>query len=198
MELRIEQDYFDLAQYKYKVYDSNGLLFTVKANRTVLPRFRIITIYDDSGKPNFVLKQENLLWFLAEQLPIVSYLIKSSCPFIIYKNGEKRGQIKELFYQDGGTITATIGGLKYQIFAHTGNRFSLFLNDKQIGLISRKAWKQGDADKYTVVCTDELKPVLATIFSVMVDILWHTSDTHFSTVSWEYTIQFGEKNADKD
>lgn len=198
MEIRVEQEYFNLTKYTYKIFDSTDLVLTAKANRTIVPWLRTITINNFEGKQLYKLKQQNVLWLLLEHTPIVSYLVKSSCPYIFYEGDKKKGQFQELYYFNGGTVKANIGDKEYCLYALTGNYVSIFLGNEQVGLISREEWKHGDSDKYKVLFNSNIKMPLATVFTILSDILWFTSDTHFSSVSWEYNIQLGNPKGDRD
>ncbi|MGE5397248.1 MAG: hypothetical protein ACM3MK_06880 [Chitinophagales bacterium] len=197
MEIRIEQELFNW-NYKYKVFNNHSLLLTAQANRTILPRFRSVSIMDTSNNETWQLKQEKLLWFIAELIPIINWFLPNGCPYAIYKNGQKVGQITEHYLLKGGTYSANIENQQFKVYSHSGNDYSIFINEKQIGLIKRNAWKTGDGDKYKVLYDKNLKPVLAAIFAIIVDICNYTNDTGIDLVSYETTIwQFGSKEENK-
>ncbi len=60
MEILIEQKYFNFLKYDYKIFSSTNLVFTAKANRTIIPWLRTITVLDLQGKQIYKLKQQNI------------------------------------------------------------------------------------------------------------------------------------------
>lgn len=198
MELEIKQDWFNFKNYNYKIYQSDQLIYTATSNRLIIPILRSITVSDNIGGNIYTIKQKNFIKHILSLVPVINLLFITSCPYIIYKNNKDIGVITEYYYFKGGTVKAVIEGIEYYLYCQTGNGVSIYCNDQQIGIIKRDVWKHGDADTYHVLFDSCLKPIIAALLSVMIDILWHTSDTKFSSISYEYTIQFGQKETDKN
>lgn len=199
MRLIIEQDKLRF-NYKYNIYISGNLLYTATVNRTIVPKFRKITITDLNGQQVCILKQEDKIKFILSYVPIIGWFDYFSCPYNIYISGIKQGIIKENRWGKNidSSIECEIHNDKYYIHSHTGEEYSIFLNDKQEGLIAHDHWKIGDGDRYEVLYNSKLKPEFAAAICIFIDILWGTSDTSTTSISYQYTWIIGGRKKDKN
>ena len=124
MELIVKQSKLKF-NYEYKIYDHDKIIYTAKANRTIIPYLRRISIYDLNDIEVFSLKQESLLKIFLRMIPFLSFFQFSICPYNYYDNGFYKGFIREKFNGDG-YIFGEIENINYEMWQHTATSFSFY------------------------------------------------------------------------
>lgn len=199
MKLIIEQKEFKL-NYEYKIFDDKGLIYRGKANRTILPQPRKITVDDLNNNEVCILKEENIIKFIMSFIPVLGWFKFSSCPYNLYINGVKQGFLDKVMWRKskGPSIVGEIKGSKISIYEHSGNQYSIFKDNVQQGSIKKEHWKQGDGDRYIVLYSREFGGEMISLIGILVDVIWSTTDTSIKTYSYEYTWVIGGRKKDED
>jgi hypothetical protein len=188
MKLRVQQEILKL-NYIYKVYDDKTLMFTVKANRLILPNIRKISLYDLYEKEIYTVKQEDLPKALLTYFPLLSLFQKSAWPYILYFNGIKKGFFREVLHGKKASpdIEGKIDDVNYFIYAHSGDEYSIFIDDIQEGFINKEHWSAGDGDTYHIEYNQILSAEICAIICTLIDIIHYTSDSSANSFNYEYT-----------
>lgn len=183
--------------YEYKVYQGYEHVYTGKATRNILPWMRNIKLFDKNGNEVASLRQESKIKFFLRFIPLVNWLKVAVCPFNFYEDNNNIGFIKENINGDG-YLLGNINDDKFEIWQHSGNNISIICNDKQVGLITRNASKVGDGDTYRVLINKKFNDVVAIMLTLLSDVLWNTSDTNATSMSWSYTFELTGKKLDRE
>lgn len=189
MELYIKQNKFNLLNYKYEISVEGKLIFIAKANRVLIPSFRKIFLYDCKGSDIYKLIQRNVLKLIIEYIPFFPYVF-GVCPYILFNGENKCGFIQKQpnKQEDASGIIENKNTVIYQC---SGNKIAILSNGKQVGLIKRNPWKEGDGDKYVVLYDKNFNRELISIITIFSDIIFHTNDGQYTSSSWESTIRHG-------
>lgn len=198
MKLIIEQEKFKF-NYQYKIFDDNELVYIGRANRTVIPQPRKISLCDlNNNELDIILKEENIIKFIISYIPILGWFNFSVCPYNLYVNGMKQGFLSKVVQRKNThpSIIGEIKGHNISIYEHTGDLYTIFKDNLQQGLIKREHWKQGDGDRYIILYNREFGTELAALIGILVDIIWGTTDTSIKFLRYEYTWVLGEEKSD--
>lgn len=196
MELIIKQSMLQ-ANFQYKIYEKDNLIYTASVNRALLPSLRKIFVRDINGKEICSLKQEDILKLILKQLPFISFFKFSVCPFIYYENNERAGYIRENVNGDG-YVYGYIGEEYYEIWEHSGTNISIIRDLKQVAAIKKSSMKVFDGDEYRVIFNKGCDKHLVVILCLLSDVLWFTSDNSSSSLSWEYNVQLTGRKIDRN
>ena len=183
MELRIVQKRLKWT-YEYKIYHCTELMYVGRANRAIILTPREIQLLNQQGNILFKLKQDNIWKFVFEYLAWV--LIPRGYPYHVYQNDVVNGQLVRYYNSNSADIHGAIDGNEYAIHIHTGNRFSIFINNEQVALVERKCWKKWDGDEYVVLLSQTCDTEIIILLCLMIDVEFHTVDTSINQFSWEY------------
>jgi hypothetical protein len=199
MKLEIQQEKLKL-YLEYKVIKDDEVVYIGEVNRMLLPKFRKISFSDINGKEVCTLVQEDIKTFILSKIPIINWFRDFSCPYNLYFNGINSGFLREvqLGKKESPDIYGEVDKRKYSIYMHTGNEYSIFIDDIQECLISQEHWKLGDGDIYNILYSRNLKDELAAIICILIDILWATIDISASSLSYQKTWVIGGRKKDEN
>lgn len=199
MQLEVRQDFIGI-DFKYSVYRDGKMLFWGRANRTIIPYLKKITLMDLNHEEICQLKQTNLAKFVLSKIPVFKILNFSACPYEIYTKSQKIGFLKQLNWikKQGPDVVGIINNKAISIFEHTGNEFSVFCNEEQVASISRKAFKTGDGDSYLVTYDRVIEDYLIAIIALLLDQLFSTEEGSINGESYSYTYKIGQGKKDSE
>lgn len=199
MKLILEQEKFKL-NYEYKIFSDNGLAYVGKANRTIFPLPRKIALNNLDNSEMCILKEENIIKFIMSFIPVLGWFKFSECPYNLYIDGVKQGFLNKVIWRKKKypSIIGEIKGKAISIYEHTGNRYSIFKDNVQQGLIKKENWKQGDGDRYIILYNKEFGAEIMALIGILLDVIWSTTDASIKSYSYEYTWVLGERKINNE
>lgn len=178
MELIIRQSKLR-SKYEYKVYENEELIYIGETKEIMIPQLRKIYLRDLSDNDVCVLKQESWFKLVLGLIPFI-WLFKFSVPPFIYYDGSVK---KGFLFPGSGLVRGEIDGSLYEMRAHTGNVYSFYCCDKQIGLIEEKKSEKYNEHIYKVTFNKGVDKQLAVMLCIIADVVWILSDADgYSTI----------------
>ncbi|MDD7795082.1 hypothetical protein [Clostridium sp. 'White wine YQ'] len=191
MELIIKPKPVGMANCIYNVYENEILIYKGVVNTTNLLWPKKVTLYGADGKEICYAKQENILNFIMECMPIINLFSFSSCPFIYYKDNENVGKVKNKY----SYIYCTFNKEEYKLASPNINVKYIYNSKKQIGKTQRtKINKYFDSFFYRVMFNSNVSRELMIMLFIISEVIWEGDNLNYNT--FEYTKKSTNKKYD--
>lgn len=200
MKIEVTQDSLKY-NFSYRIKVDDETLFYGEINRTLLPQFRKILLRNKNGKIVAALNEVNHLYKLISSIPIINlFLFKSK--FLLQIEEEVCGEAFSKANIIQAKASIIFNNSKYMIYEHTNEgiyRYSIFLEEEQIGMIVRSPYTEWGNDTYIGEFSKNTNKILNSILILFIDALWHTVDipteVSYSSIKYERGLDsiFGVK-----
>lgn len=182
-------------------FENNEMFSTVKRRMAFEKRKISITNLNEETLAN--INELSSLTPILEKIPVLNLFM--TIPYSVEMGGQTIGeiQVKNRFIQ--AMFTAKINGLSYSCYRHlagkNGELYSIYNDSNQIGMVRKSFKLEWNAHLYEAEFDDGTEFLIGSIFLVLIDVLWNTSDVKIDEnlyqtsfeVSFGVDMKFGKK-----
>jgi hypothetical protein len=178
-------------KFTYEFVENNNIV--AKADKVVFPMKRKIMLFE---KEKIIIEaiEKNLFKVWLKFIPIVNWFIKND--FEIHLDGYI-GEIKNEPEWKQRRILLTVNGSNYVIYEHTGGLkgdvYSIYQDDKQIGLVSKNIEVVWGAQTYKGLFHEDTNASINRFLMVFIDVFWNEHDGKTYARSKEYSWGWDSK-----
>lgn|GEM_PF-3363730 len=197
MKISIVQEEFK-KNLEYRIIDlqTNTIIYKVRANRIIFIGLRKVELYDSHNA--YIAKQKG--WFKLVLCSIFSFLGVENLKYNYYENNMQVGyfQRARASIKKNDVVTGKVKDSAYKVYMHTGNEYSVFVDEKQVGFIKRSPWKRRNGDKYIVELQDSFPINLISMITLILDLETNPDDMNLSSYSYSTNWVIGGKKKDNN
>lgn len=160
------------------------------ADRTILPKLRRILLSNNDDNVVGSLTEVNWFYKMVSSIPILKLFLYRS-KFFIKINEKECGEIFVKASLVQGKAIIIFNGKRYTLYSHSSEgiaRYSVFCEEKQVGLVTRDPYSAFGNDVYSGEFDFDTNEIFNSLLILFIDIVWNTVDipTSFNAYSTEY------------
>lgn len=146
---------------EFLIYDESFKeIFIGKAKNNLSYKLGEICLTNKLTSSVYCLRQTKLLRKILSNIPILSMFIE--CPYHYYKDDIYQGKTKQMY----ACIQIKIYENTYWLRLHTGCKISIWINDKQVGIVSKIKSSELKNDRFSILFSREIDSEIVALFTI--------------------------------